>query len=100
MPRVTIKGQVTIPKEIRDILGIEPGDEVSFEADESGYIIRKEAPTTVEGTDPFEKYRGSAQSDESMSERMRRLRGEYPRDVGRVDDDTDDEVDSTSEVGT
>lgn len=84
MPRVTTKGQVTIPKEVRDALGIEPGDEVTFEEGESGYTIRKEAPTTAEGADPFEKYRGSAESDESMPERMRRLRGEYPRDIDDV----------------
>jgi len=80
MPRVTTKGQVTIPKEVREALGIEPGDEVTFEEGEGGYTIRKEAPTTAEGADPFEKYRGSADSDASMPERMRRLRGEYPRD--------------------
>ncbi|MCB1454293.1 MAG: AbrB/MazE/SpoVT family DNA-binding domain-containing protein [Rhizobiaceae bacterium] len=28
--RVTIKGQVTIPKDIRDHLGIKPGSEVEF----------------------------------------------------------------------
>lgn len=81
MPRVTTKGQVTIPKEIRDRLGIEPGDEVAFEKTDAGYAIRKEAPTTAEDDDPFKRYRGSADSDETMPERMRRLRGEYPRDV-------------------
>lgn len=81
MPRVTTKGQVTIPKEIRDALGIEPGDEVDFERVGSEYRLRKRAPTTEEGEDPFEKHRGSAGSDETMSERMRRLRGEYPRDA-------------------
>lgn len=81
MPRITTKGQVTIPKEIRDALGIEPGDEVAFEETDAGYTIRKEAATTAEGDDPFEKYRGSAERDETMPERMQRLRGEYPRDV-------------------
>lgn len=81
MPRVTTKGQVTIPKDIREALGIEPGDEVAFERTESGYEIRKEAPTAADGSDPFEKYRGSADSEATMPERMRRLRGEYPRET-------------------
>ncbi|MGV3548542.1 AbrB/MazE/SpoVT family DNA-binding domain-containing protein [Rhizobium sp.] len=34
--RVTEKGQVTIPKEIRDQLGIVPGSEVDFVADATG----------------------------------------------------------------
>ena len=85
MPRVTTKGQVTIPKEIREALGVQPGDEVTFEEDESGYTIRKQPPTTADGDDPFAKHRGSADSDDSMSDRIRRLRGEYPRAV--ADDD-------------
>jgi len=89
MPRVTTKGQVTIPKEIRDALGIEPGDEVTFEEVETGYEIRKKAPTTDDGRDPFEKYRGSAASDETMPERMRQLRGEYPRGLGDANDDSE-----------
>ena len=34
--RVTEKGQVTIPKEIRDRLNIGPGSEVDFIADDNG----------------------------------------------------------------
>jgi len=34
--RVTIKGQVTIPKQIRDHLGIGPGSEVEFVATDGG----------------------------------------------------------------
>jgi len=89
MPRVTTKGQVTIPKRVREALGLEPGDEVAFEQTESGYTLRKEAPTTADGEDPFEKYRGSAESDDTMPTRMRRLRGEYPRD-GTDRPDTDE----------
>lgn len=37
--RVTRKGQVTIPKHIRDKLGIEPGGEVEF-IDEGGDGVR------------------------------------------------------------
>ena len=85
--RITRKGQVTIPKEIRESLGIEPGDELAFEKTDAGYTIQKEEPTTANGENPFEKYRGSAESEASMPERMRRLRGEYPRDVTDDDDD-------------
>jgi len=88
MPRVTTKGQVTIPKEIRETLGIEPGDEIAFEEVETGYRIRKEAPTTADGGDPFDKYRGSADSDASSADRMRRLRGEYPREADDAGADT------------
>lgn len=95
MPRVTTKGQVTIPKEIREVLGIEPGDEVAFEQTDSGYELRKEEPTTADGNDPFETYRGCADSDDTMPERMRRLRGEFPRDVS---DDSDEDGDSGAEV--
>lgn len=43
--RVTSKGQVTIPKHIRDRLGIKPGSEVEFVATEGGTVelIRSES---------------------------------------------------------
>jgi AbrB family looped-hinge helix DNA binding protein len=34
--RVTIKGQVTIPKDVREALGIRAGDEVAFVVDRPG----------------------------------------------------------------
>ncbi|CAN7372514.1 AbrB/MazE/SpoVT family DNA-binding domain-containing protein [Pararhizobium sp. LjRoot255] len=37
--RVTEKGQVTIPKEIRDRLGIVPGSEVDFVASDNGALL-------------------------------------------------------------
>lgn len=39
--RVGPKGQVVIPKAIRDELGIEPGDEVVFEADGKDVRVRR-----------------------------------------------------------
>lgn len=88
MSRVTSKGQVTIPKAVREDLGIRPGDEVDFVKTETGtYRIRKVAPTTDDGEDPFEKHRGRAGSDDSMPDRMRRLRGEYPHESESNDAD-------------
>jgi AbrB family looped-hinge helix DNA binding protein len=38
---VTSKGQVTIPKELREKFGIEPGAQVDFTAAEDGIRLRK-----------------------------------------------------------
>jgi antitoxin PrlF len=38
---MTSKGQITVPKEVRDALGLKPGTRVSFIRDESGgYLLR------------------------------------------------------------
>jgi len=39
--RVGPKGQVVIPKMIREYLGIEPGDEVLMEVEEKRLVIKK-----------------------------------------------------------
>jgi AbrB family looped-hinge helix DNA binding protein len=46
-PRVGVKGQVVIPKAIRDEIGIRPGDEVTLEADGVELrTTRRSAPRT------------------------------------------------------
>ena len=39
---VTIKGQVTIPREIRHRLGVKPGDRVRFRELENGVVIERQ----------------------------------------------------------
>lgn len=39
MSTVTTKGQVTIPKPVRERLGVKPGDEVSFELAADGRVV-------------------------------------------------------------
>ena len=39
--RVTEKGQVTIPKNLRDALRIGAGTEVEFERDDDAIVVRK-----------------------------------------------------------
>ena len=51
--RVTSKGQVTIPKEVRDRLGLRPGDELEFTEEDGVFRLRKRLPPA-----PLEKYRG------------------------------------------
>jgi AbrB family looped-hinge helix DNA binding protein len=48
MTRMTSKGQVTIPKSIRDKLGLEPGDEVGFREEGGQMIIVAETKETPE----------------------------------------------------
>lgn len=41
MPKATVtyKGQITLPKAVREQLGVRPGDRVSFRATEDGSIV-------------------------------------------------------------
>jgi antitoxin PrlF len=51
--RVTSKGQVTIPKEIRDKLGVHTGEDVGFEEKDGLLVISK-----VVTKSPFDKWVG------------------------------------------
>jgi len=53
---VTAKGQVTIPKNVREELGIKPGTNIDFREDNGRfYIVRITEPTV---TGKFNKLRG------------------------------------------
>ncbi len=47
--RVGAKGQVVIPKEMRDELGLQPGAEVEFERDGAAVRILPAGPAAVNG---------------------------------------------------
>ena len=56
--RVTTKGQVTIPRSVREVLGIVPETEIDFVEDHGRfYIVKSEEPTK---TGTFKKFRGIA----------------------------------------
>lgn len=61
MSTVTVKGQVTVPKLIRDALGLTPGSRVDFDLDEQGRVVLRRADAPCEGQrDRFEAARGKA----------------------------------------
>ena len=51
--RVTSKGQVTIPKAIREKLGVHPGEDVGFEEKDGMLVVSK-----VVTKSPFDKWVG------------------------------------------
>ena len=38
--RITSKGQITVPREVRRALGVHPGDRLLFRRDETGMRVR------------------------------------------------------------
>jgi AbrB family looped-hinge helix DNA binding protein len=73
--RVTTKGQVTIPRAIREKLGIVPSTEVDF-VEENGrvYLVKKAGPATRKHT--FSKLRGVATVNMTTDEIMALTRGD------------------------
>ena len=76
--RITSKGQVTIPVEIREQAGLLPGTEVDFEiVDDSVRIVRAKAPKgETRGEEIVRRLRGSATVKMSTDEIMALTRGE------------------------
>ena len=66
--RVTTKGQVTIPRHIREALGITPETEIDFKEDNGKFYIVKTSKPSKTGN--FKKLRGIATAKMSTDEIM------------------------------
>lgn len=64
--KVTSKGQITIPKKIREKLGVRPGEELGFEERDNLVVISK-----VVVKSPFDKWVGA----------LRHLKGQHSDDL-------------------
>jgi AbrB family looped-hinge helix DNA binding protein len=69
--RVSARGQITIPKEVRKDLGLRPGDEIEFVKQNGNTVLRKRMPES-----PFAKWRGylkhlEGQDPDELVEEMR-----------------------------
>lgn len=68
--QVTVKGQVTIPRKIRERLGIHPGSKVEFIENERGEIVLQ----LKKEVNRFSRVRGSANTGMSTDEIMKLTR--------------------------
>jgi AbrB family looped-hinge helix DNA binding protein len=73
--RLTSKGQVTIPQEIREALGLMPHTEVEFEIDGDAVKIRKVRKSTNRGNTLVARLRGTATTGLSTDDIMKLTRG-------------------------
>jgi antitoxin PrlF len=73
MARLTSKGQVTIPKRVRDYLGLKPGSTVEFAVTHEGQVLLK--TTEPRPKSRFEALRGTAKPGMTTDELMRLTRG-------------------------
>jgi antitoxin PrlF len=71
---VSEKGQVTIPKPLRDRLGIQPGEVLDFDEEEGRLVARK-----VGARDPVDAVYGILELDKSTDELLAELRGDPNR---------------------
>jgi antitoxin PrlF len=74
MSRMTSKGQVTIPKRVRDYLGLKPGSEVEFIIVGEGQIGLK--THEKRGKSRFDAVRGTLDLGMTTDEFMRMIRGD------------------------
>jgi antitoxin PrlF len=72
--RVTTKGQITVPKHVREELGLVPGDEVEFVRTNGTYMLQKKSYKS-----PFDEWYGFLKGKtrgKRTDELIREMRGE------------------------
>ena len=73
---LTIKGQVTIPKKIRDALDLQPGCKLNFAINDEGDVLLQKAAINQK-KDRFEQVRGKADVKWGTQDLMNLMRGEH-----------------------
>lgn len=74
--RMTSKGQVTIPAELRDQFGLGPGEEVEVVAGDDGALVRRLEGAGGRGAQLVARLRGRADGDLSADAVLRLTRGD------------------------
>jgi antitoxin PrlF len=68
---ISEKGQITVPKPLRERLGIRPGDRLEFTEDQGHIVVSK-----ATSQDPVRAVFGILKMDESTDDALRTLRGD------------------------
>jgi AbrB family looped-hinge helix DNA binding protein len=71
---ITRKGQVTLPKRVRDTIGVETGEEVEFRMNDRGEVVVEKAGDRGR-TNRFSRWRGLLGPGPSTDEIMALTRG-------------------------
>lgn len=74
--KVSEKGQITIPKELRDALGIGAGTEVECERNDDTIVVRKSSHAPTRGRRLAERLRGRGDVAMTTDEIMALTRGD------------------------
>jgi AbrB family looped-hinge helix DNA binding protein len=72
---ISSKGQITVPVEIRERLGLSPGTAVCFELLDGGALIRK----TTRGPHPVDRLYGRLKLKRPVDELLDEMRGPRPK---------------------
>ena len=70
--KITDKGQVTIPAQLRRQFGLTPNVGIEFVADQDGVKIRKQSTGS---SNPFKKLRGAAKKRLNVDRHIEMIRG-------------------------
>jgi antitoxin PrlF len=81
--RITQKGQVTIPQDVRNQLGLLPYTEVEFEIADDHARIRKAAQSGPRGQNAVKALWGTAETRMTTDQIMALTRGGSTRGAGR-----------------
>ena len=73
---MTSKGQVTVPKEVRDDLGLTPGAVLTFARQPNGDYVLSTKPRGVAELKGWFEYSGAVKSIEEMNEAIAAAAGE------------------------
>jgi len=74
---MTTKGQITIPKEIRDALRLQPGDRVDFVLGKDGRAVLRPATRSIMDLCGMLKHNGPPVTVEQMNEGIARAVAEH-----------------------